>query len=81
MATTTFHLLVSRPPPEFTLDHSARRKISLLEDEREEYAHRLDLVIQKDAASLRHVQDRYERDVDARHRKNVFCLPRPKGRE
>lgn len=53
-ATSPFGLMLSRAPPELTLEHSTRRKVASSQDDKEYYARRLDLVIQKADVSFRH---------------------------
>lgn len=47
--TTHVNLVLSRYPRTLTLNHSARRKLAPTQDERENYALRLDLEIEKEA--------------------------------
>ena len=43
--TTPFDLVLSRPPPEFTIDHTARRRRSTTPFEKNDYACRLGIAI------------------------------------
>jgi len=67
--TTPFELVLSRPPPEFTLAHSPRRRKAPVRETKEDYARRLGIAIGKARNSLLRTQQRYKRNFDARVRK------------
>ena len=58
--TTPFHLLLSRPPPEFTL--VPRTRSTPAKVTREDFERRLEVAIGKACASLREAQERYKRN-------------------
>ena len=67
--TTPFDLVLTRPPPEFSLHHSARRRSTPDANARDDFRQRLDLSIQKAYKSLQRTQARYKRDFDKRVRR------------
>ena len=63
---TPFDLVLTRPPPEFSLNHSPRVRKAPDLTTREDFKRRLDASIQKAYSSLQRTQARYERDFDKR---------------
>lgn len=68
--TTPFELVLSRPPPEFTLDHNAQRLAATTPATREDFAHRLAIALHKARKTLLRTQRRYKQDFDKRLRPN-----------
>ena len=62
--TTSFSLVLSRPPPEFSLHHSIRSRARPTQDQRNDYVKRLDDSIQHAYTRLLATQARYKRDFD-----------------
>ena len=62
--TTPFSLVLSRPPPEFSLHHSIRSRARPTQEQRNDYVKRLDDSIQHAHTRLLATQARYKRDFD-----------------
>ena len=65
--TTTFDLVLSRPPPPYAVYHSIRstgRSGTTDGDTHKNFHHRLDVAISNAKVNLRKVQDRYKNDFD-----------------
>ena len=67
--TTLFDLVLTRPPPEFSLHHSARRHSTPDATTRDYFKQRFDLSIQRAYKSLQRTQARYKQDCDKRVRR------------
>ena len=67
--TTPFELVLSRPPPEFTLEHNVRLKRISTAEHRMDYVDRLKASLTNATRSLRRTQARYKRDFDKRIRR------------
>ena len=66
--TTPFSLVLSTPPPEFSLHHSIRSRARPRQDQRNEYVKRLDESIQHAYTRLLATQAPYKREFDKRIR-------------
>ena len=66
---TPFSLVLSRPPPEFSLHHSVKLRASPTAEQKNNYAKRLDDVIQTAYYRLMKPQKRYKRGFDRRIKK------------
>ena len=64
--TTPFDLVLSRPPPEFSVDHQPNRGKRPV---RQDFVDRLKIALGKATRSLRKTQERYKRDFDKRIRR------------
>ena len=62
--TPPFSLVLSRPPPEFSLHHSIRSRAQPTQDQRNDYVRRIDDSIQHVYTRLLATQARYKRDFD-----------------
>ena len=67
--TTPFNLVLSRPPPEFSLHHSVKLREPPTAEQKNDYARRLDDVIQTAYSQRMKTQQRYTRDFDRRIKK------------
>ena len=67
--TTTFNLVLSRPPPEFSLHHSVKIRAPPTAEQKRDYAKRLDDVIQTGYSRFMKTQQRYKGDFDRRIKK------------
>ena len=67
--TTPFSLVLSRPPPEFSLHHTVRSRTRPTQEQRNEYVRRLDDTIEHAYTRLVATQARYKRDFDKSIRK------------
>ena len=61
-----FNLVLSRPPPKFSLHHSVKLRAPPTAEQKNNYAKRLDDVIQTAYSRLMKTQQRYKRDFDRR---------------
>ena len=66
--TTPFSLVLSRPPPKFSLQHSIRSRARTTQEKRNDYVRRLDDSIQHAYTRLLATQALYTRDFDKRIR-------------
>ena len=62
--TTPFELVLSRPPPEFSLDHRLNPRQKPDAVKKADFINRMDDAIQKAYASLRSTQTKYKKDYD-----------------
>ena len=62
--TTPFSLVLSRPPPEFSLHHNVRSRTSPTHEQRNDYVRRLDDTIEHAYTRLLATQARYRRDFN-----------------
>ena len=67
--TTPFNLVLSRPPPEFSLQNSVKLLAPPKAEQKNDYARRLDGAIQMAYSRLMKTQQRYKRDLDKRIKK------------
>ena len=63
-STTPFSLVLSRPPPEFSLHHTVRSRTRPTQEQRNDYVRRLDDTIEHAYIRLLATQARYKRDYD-----------------
>ena len=61
---TPYELVLSRPPPEFSLHHQLNPRERPTPGKKADFVSRLDLAIQKAYASLKKTQRRYKKDYD-----------------
>ena len=73
--TNPFNLVLSRPPPEFSLHHSAKLRAPPRAEQKNDYARRLDDAIQTVYSRLMRTQQRYKRDFDKRIKKIKHNIP------
>ena len=66
--TTPSSLVLSRPPPEFSLNHSIRSRARPTQDQRNDYVRRLDDSTQHAYTRRLATQARYKREFDKRIR-------------
>ena len=74
IGTTPFDLVLSRPPPEFSLHHSVNPRQRPTVEKKADFVIRLDRAIEKAYASLTKAQARYKKDYDRsvrRSNKNI----------
>ena len=62
--TTPFDLVLTRPPPEFSLHHKVNARERPTAQSKADFIHRLDKAIHKAYASLMRTQSRYKKDYD-----------------
>ena len=67
--TTPFNLVLSRPPPEFSLHHSVKLRAPPTAERKNDYTRRLDDVIRTAYSRLMKTQQRYKRGFDRRIKK------------
>ena len=67
--TTPFNLVLSHPPPEFSLHHSVKLRDPPTAEQKNDYPKRMDNVIQTAYSRLMKTQQRYKRDFDRRIKK------------
>ena len=67
--TTPSNLVLPRPLPEFSLHHSVKLRAQPTAEQKNDYARRLDDVIQTAYSRLMKTQQRYKRDFDQRIKK------------
>ena len=67
--TTPFSLVLSRPPPEFSLHHALRSRTRPTQEQRKDYVRRLNDKIEHLYTRLLATQFRYKRDFDKLERK------------
>ena len=72
--TTPFQLVLSRPPPPFSLHRSLRQRPDPNKATRHEFLVNLDAAIQRAYVRLKKSQQRYKRDFDARVRRTNVDL-------
>ena len=68
--TTPFELILSRPPPPFSLHKAIRQRPAMERRDRQEFLKQLDEAIQKPYGRLKKSQKRYKRDFDTRVRRS-----------
>ena len=66
---TPFNLVLSRPQPQLSLQHSVKQRAPPKAEQKNDYERRLDDVIQTVYSRLMKAQQRYMRDFDRRIKK------------
>ena len=67
--TTPFNLMLSRPPPKFSQHHSVKLRTPPTAEQKNDYARRLEDVLQTPYSRLMKTQQRYKRNFDRRIKK------------